>query len=66
MGIQHVYTGAQECVSTSRNRLSCHSLASMDYSSLEGRYEGNTYYDAEIEAEEEKKEDDLAVAFSRF
>jgi len=55
VGIQHVYTGAQECVSTSRNRLSCHSLASMDYSSLEGRYEGNTYYDAEIEAEEEKK-----------
>lgn len=54
VGIQHVYTGAQECVSTSRNRLSCHSLASMDYSSLENRF-GSPDFDPEMEAEEEKK-----------
>jgi hypothetical protein len=55
VGIQHVYSGAQECVSSSRSRMSCHSLASMDYSSLENRFDAHEDYDAEMEAEEEKK-----------
>ena len=37
VGAQNVYYGAQECVTTTRSRMSCGSLASMDYSSLENR-----------------------------
>jgi hypothetical protein len=37
VGAQNVYYGAQECVTTTRSRMSCGSLANMDYSSLENR-----------------------------
>lgn len=58
VGIQNVYVGAQDCVSTSRTRLSCHSLAAMDYSSLENRPSASSPHATHTPnaAEEEKRE----------
>ena len=53
VGIQHVYTGAQECINTSRSRLSCH-CCDMDYSSLENPF-GSNDYDVDLYEEQEKK-----------